>query len=65
MLRAPARGACAAARAILPQRIEHHFADRLAGLARQRARELRGFRIADMNLVLHGGCSDKRHGWFA
>jgi hypothetical protein len=41
-------------RPVLPQRVEHDLADRLAGLARQRARELRGFGVADMNLIPHG-----------
>jgi hypothetical protein len=46
--------------AVLPQGIEHNLADRLASLARQGARELRGFGVADMNLVPHGCFSSAR-----
>jgi hypothetical protein len=38
-------------RPVFLQRVEHDFADRLAGLARQSARELRGFGAAEMNLI--------------
>ena len=41
-------------RAVLPQRIEYDLVDRLAGLSRQCAGEVGGFRVADMNLVFHG-----------
>jgi len=41
-------------RPILPQGIEYNLADRLAGLTRQSARELRGFGVTDMNLIPHG-----------
>src|SRR3981189_1546589 len=41
-------------RAVLPERIQHDLADRPAGLPRQRACELCGFGVADMNLILHG-----------
>src|SRR5436190_20557910 len=50
----------AAVRPVVSQRIQHNLADRLAGLASERARKLRGLGVADMNLVLHGkslGCS--------
>jgi hypothetical protein len=45
---------------ILPQGIEHNLADRLAGLARQGARELRGFGVTDVNLIPHGCFSSAR-----
>src|SRR5205085_7589219 len=41
------------ARPVVPQRVEHDLADRLAGLPRQQACELRGLGIADVHLILH------------
>jgi hypothetical protein len=41
-------------RPVLPQRVEHDLADCLAGLARERARQLHGFGVANMNLIPHG-----------
>ena len=38
----------------MPQRLEHDVADRLAGLARESPRQLRGFGVADVHLILHG-----------
>jgi hypothetical protein len=47
-----ARRLPATAGAVLPRRLEHDVADRLAGLACQHPRELRGFGVADVNLIL-------------
>src|SRR4051812_20970073 len=44
----------ARARPVLPQGIKHDLADRPAGLPRQRARQLCGFGVADVDLILHG-----------
>jgi signal transduction histidine kinase len=38
------------------QGVEHHIADSLAGLPRQRARQTGGLGIADMHPVFHGDC---------
>ena len=50
----PFRHPRARARPTLPQGIEHNFGERLTGLTRQGVRELRGFGVADMNLIPHG-----------
>jgi hypothetical protein len=48
---AQASGRCAAARSILPQRFQHDLADRPAGLLRERAGEIGGLGVADVELI--------------
>ena len=54
MRNSPARHS--ATGAILAQRIKHDLADRFSGLPRERPRQMRGFCVADVNLISH----DKR-----